>query len=72
MINAVIIFFYSKHLSGFGGKESSARKNLAKYQGKVPEGDQEEVEDESQSLWTGSSSVRQTDSIYHKLKSLNI
>ena len=41
---------------------------MAKYQRKVSEGDQEEAEVESKSLWTGSKRVSETDVIYYKLK----
>ena len=41
---------------------------MAKYQRKVSEGDKEEVENESQSLWTGTTRVRQADTIEYKLK----
>ena len=59
---------HSKLLLGIRRKESSTRKNLAKYQRKVSEGDKEEAENESQSLWTGTTRVRQADTIEYKLK----
>ena len=41
---------------------------MAKYQRKISEGDKEEAENESQSLWTGTTRVRQADTIEYKLK----